>query len=50
MTSITINEEVDSADSMATLLRIIASSIEEGNTSGYYPTWELQGEGEATDD
>jgi hypothetical protein len=36
-------EEVTTSDEMAELLRTIADMVEKGFTSGYYPTWDLEG-------
>lgn len=44
MKGIAIYETVDSEQALADLLRHIASLVEQGYTSGYYPGWELQEE------
>lgn len=46
MITITINEEACNRSEMADALREIAKRIDNGNTSGYYPTFQLQGEEE----
>lgn len=38
---ISIVESVPTVEGLPDLLRHIADKIEEGNTSGYYPTWEI---------
>jgi hypothetical protein len=42
MISINITEEKNTPEEMAETLRHIANQIEQGYTSGYYPTWELK--------
>ncbi len=44
MIKINITEEKNTPEEMAETLRFIANQIEEGYTSGYYPTWELKDE------
>lgn len=46
MKHIVIQEETNNRQEMADLLREIAEKIEAGLTSGYYPTWNLNGEDE----
>jgi hypothetical protein len=46
MIYIDITESTNTKIDMADTLRRIAKMIEDGNTSGYYPTWELTGEEE----
>jgi hypothetical protein len=41
MITIEITEEVGSNDEVVTMLRHIANLIEQGNTSGFYPTWTI---------
>lgn len=38
--------DLEPAEDMATALRHIANQLEQGMTSGYYPTWELKVEEE----
>lgn len=40
--TIIINEEVETTTEMVNLLRHISNQIEEGYTSGYYPTWRIE--------
>lgn len=42
MISINITEEKNTPEEMVETLRHIANQIEQGYTSGYYPTWELK--------
>lgn len=44
MITIEITEDVSTKQDMVYLLEHIAKMIEEGYTSGYYPTWALSGE------
>lgn len=44
MVKIVIDEETGSTDDMADLLEQIATSLREGNTSGFYPHWHIVGE------
>ena len=44
--SISIPETTDSPENMAELLRSIATMIDEGYTSGYYPHWKIESESE----
>lgn len=46
MLRIKITEETRTVDDMVVLLQNILKQVEEGNTSGYYPTWSLDGEAE----
>lgn len=46
MITIKITEEVKTTQEMIYLLENICQQIENGNTSGYYPHWELIGEEE----
>lgn len=39
--SINIQEDVESPEVLAELLRSIADLIDEGYQSGYYPTWDI---------
>ena len=39
--SVSIIEQVESTDDLPELLRHIATQIEGGMTSGYYPSWEI---------
>ena len=41
MYKINVKHETSSTEQMVETLRHIATQIEEGYTSGYYPTWEL---------
>lgn len=40
--SVVVVEETETATDMAGVLRTIAGLIEQGYTSGYYPTWQLE--------
>lgn len=40
--SINVKESAESVSALADLLRHIASQLDEGYTSGYYPTWEME--------
>ena len=42
MITISIKHEAENISNMVVTLRHIANLIEEGNTSGYYPTWEIE--------
>ena len=42
MVQIVIQEETSTFNDMATLLRNIANQIENGNTSGFNPTWSVK--------
>lgn len=42
MIKVIINEEFENETSMIDGLNYIIGLIEQGNTSGYYPTWEIQ--------
>lgn len=44
MIRIDISEDAPNASKMADMLRNIADMIDEGFTSGYYPSWSLEGE------
>lgn len=46
MRQIHIGEDTKDAYEMASLLREIASKLEDGYTSGYYPHWTLVGNDE----
>jgi len=51
MITIEITEEVNTHTDMVDLLREIARQIEDnGNTSGFYPHWSLQGKEETETD
>lgn len=41
MATITIN--LEESDDIPATLRDIAAQVEDGFTSGYYPTWDLSG-------
>lgn len=42
--SIEIQEPANSVEEMASTLRHIADKLDEGYTSGYYPTWGIKRE------
>lgn len=44
MKTIIITEEFENENDMIDTLRMIADSLENGCTSGYYPNWETKGE------
>ena len=45
--TLVVVEETETTADMADVLRTIAALIEQGYTSGYYPTWQLE-QGAAT--
>lgn len=46
MLNIVIDEEVSSVNGMEWLLEEILKQVRNGNTSGVYPSWSLEGEEE----
>ena len=50
MITIDISQEAHSSGEAADLLRHIAEQLDRGYTSGYYPTWSIEGEAEPEDD
>jgi len=41
MAQIIIHEEITDVSCLTNLMEIIKEQINQGNTRGYYPTWEL---------